>query len=427
MIVVNTNRVPTEREELESMELSASLEAAALELSEMNRSYDETRRAMGLCVALEELADVVRDMDTPSMESRRLVEVASMMGAAGSGVRHDDLIPALDAVDPSVSTESYVELAKKIWATIWTAIQKAYRAFKAWASETFSQMAKIRKAAAALRDRANAASKYSTTRSEVEIRPGQVAARLTVNRAIPRTATDLTIALSKHREVVRLLLRSWLDDLANVGTTVQRGISKTNLRSPDVDLRAINAMVDELDFEKVGKWLAGPNATTAEYIGGVKFDIVNPVTISGANELVKADDIQSRAVTLMTTTDRLDQIGGIMEVATISEIMAICDLVMDITLDFESYSSGARRRQLDKLIEDMGKAAGEMAKEFDALGEAEKPLAEAYRSAISNYVSTFTEWTKTPFKDLLLYSAHTLRAAIVLMHEMLDTYEPNVA
>jgi len=148
---------------------------------------DEVERMSDIQVGLENLAIVAGSIEKSTAIELGLLDVASDLAVAGTGLNGAEVTPGLEsALDDTVSVESIKDAAANVWKTIVDFIKRIAKQVEMFFQKIFGALPRLKKSFLALKERADAATSKSVEEAKTEL--GSEVNALVVNNKAPGTA-----------------------------------------------------------------------------------------------------------------------------------------------------------------------------------------------------------------------------------------------
>ena len=408
---------------------------AADDLAQAETEISEVERVEDLADALEDLAEVAETIEEATPTDLAMVETAARAALAGSDVEVEEVLPALESyAGTRISVETIRDTARRLWDNIVEMLKKVWEKVEGFFYKIVGTIPRLRKAAEALKDRAEATVGKSVEEAKTNL--GGEAGTLAVGKAGPKTAGDVMGALDAVASQGEVVFKKYAATVADAGEKMASAIGEFSIEKPEESLKKVVQASRALKLEEISKlcsakatndtrWPNGVASLAPALPGGKSIVYVLGHFDESAGALAGAEARRrTYAEVVQTEAKKGDSIRS-GEISTLStgDAIAIAEKVLGICDQIEEYQRGKGAKDIakarDKMKDAGAKATKAMEKDRKDAGAA--PIAQ-YKAAI-NFNVAYGRWATTPMGSLASISLATCRAAIVVANKSLSNYK----
>ena len=215
------NNLPIEDSDEEFLEYQIGQEAL-LDIEVQSREID---RLMETAVGLEDLGRVCGFVRDASNVELALIESATTLALAGTGVKTEEILPSLESyIGTEVSTESILKFALNIWKSILKLQRRIWKSTVRFYNSTFRSVPKLRKSVEDLKIRAEGVKEKSLKEGKIDL--GNATATLSRDYTAMKSADELKDNLEFYNSFTATLLGEYTTMAAERGEVISKNLKE---------------------------------------------------------------------------------------------------------------------------------------------------------------------------------------------------------
>lgn len=413
-------------------------DTAAQAHAEVNQDLAETDRIADVSDALEDLAIIARKIEKPTQAEMALVDNASSMAVAGTGIASEELIPAFEEIQDikermQAAAKSATEKAKQIWEKIMAFLKRIWEHVEEFFRNLVGTIPALRRRVAELREELTTKKTSRPTAEVVTLKAGSLA--LSMHGKVPTEAADLAMSLTALTEAAEWVYGPYIENVVRRGKVVVTAVSDFDWQYPASQLAAVSEILSRMpepvppgSFRDSSHRNPGFITKQGRSLPGNVVLLSREPILEPGNVLTNLSRQQRGGVILERTIDMQPArqfTMPILQLDMADHLLQDVDRLLEVLEDWKSSTAKSRMEQTRKeIITASNKVAagskGEAA-ERGLAGMSDEDVA-CYRSML-NFNSAYVQWSAKPTMALMSSALATARAVISVVRESSRLYK----
>lgn len=426
-------------EGLSMEELDVLVDEAVVADQEATSDLVDAGRAIDVAEALEDLAVVAEPITEATPTEIALVDTTAQMAVAGTDLAPEEIIPESDGVslESRVGRRIAVEGIKETVANIWRGIKALLK--KIWAKveeffyKIFGAIPSLRRTIKALR--ANIDDLGSKVTDEKTIKMTSGIASLTVDGKSLKTASEISTAVAKQVDAVKVLSGNYSKNIAKILEHYADVAADFDANDPDKALLAISAgALKDINGLKatvgasgnVKRW-PGFTASNGEHLMG---NTALFVRVADAGDTTSAigilEKVRASGVILAKSNESKKDLPDEVAITapTTGDLNKMVDGVEKLLDVLEDWNRGSAVKDIKRAREALEKATDKAETSFNKIDrESRDEHAAAAFRAIANLNKAAIDWAKEPISSVIRESLTHARVVLAVTSKGISNHK----